>query len=120
MRAPPTPRRGARTLEPSSTPPWRVLETPPVDDAARPTTMAPARVGSSVPIKVVAGVVGSVGGAAISVVVAVSGGGGDVRVEGGSPLPGAEASGDQRQADPGLAAASSGGAGALEIFGAAH
>jgi len=80
--------------------------------------MAPARAGSSVPIKVIAGVVGAIACAAIAVVVAVNGGGGDVRIEGGSPLPGAEASGDQRQADPGVAAASSGGEVVVEIVGA--
>ena len=105
-------------MEPSSTPPWRVLETPRDEDPARRTTTAPVRVGSSVPIKVVAGVVGAIACAAIAVVVAVSGSGGDVRVEGGSPLPGAEASGDQRQADPGVAAASSGGEVVVEIVGA--
>lgn len=106
-------------MEPSSTPPWRVLETPPNDDPARPpTAVAPTTAGPAISIRVVAGVIGAIACGALAVVIAVSGGGGEVRVDGGSPLPGADASGDRGQADPGAAAAASGGEVVVEIVGA--
>ena len=74
-------------MEPSATPPWRVLETPPSDAADRgrdkPQTGATgatslAKVGVIVAIAIACAV--------LAIVLAVTGGGGSVRVEGGSPL----------------------------------
>jgi competence protein ComEA len=78
-------------VEPSSTPPWRVLETPPNDATARPPAAAEA-VTSSVAVKVVAGIVAAVVCAGIAIAIAVSGGGGEVRVDGGSPFAVTDAS----------------------------
>jgi competence protein ComEA len=76
-------------MDPSTTPPWRVLETPTsdasdrgrVDPRTRPaaTTTSIAKVGVIVVIAVACAV--------LAIVLAVTGGGGSVRVEGASPLP---------------------------------
>lgn len=84
-------------MDPTATPPWRVLETPPPDDG-RPQQPAgaPERAGITVIVKVA-----TVGGAAIACaiaafILAAGGGSGVTRVDGGSPLavgdPGASAS----------------------------
>jgi competence protein ComEA len=87
-------------VDPSSTPPWRVLETPAIDEAPRPAaTPKPAPSGRPVALKVAAGVVGAIVCAGLAVALAISGGGGEVRVDGGSsfeltgpsPDPGASA-----------------------------
>ena len=101
-------------MEPSSPPPWRVLETPGPVEPARPTA-APAHVaaGRSVAVKVAAGLAGAVACTGLAIVVALSGGDGDVRLDGGSPLALADASGD-----PGASALAVGGEVVVEIVGA--
>jgi competence protein ComEA len=69
-------------------------------------------------MKVVAGTVGAVACAGLAIAVAVSGTGGEVRIDGGSALPGAEASPDQRQAGGSSGSASVGGEVVVEIVGA--
>jgi competence protein ComEA len=81
-------------VEPSSTPPWRVLETPLPDDPARATTTAQVRTPSPATLKVAAGVIAAVTCVGLAVAVALSGGGADVRVEGGSSFGVADPSGD--------------------------
>jgi competence protein ComEA len=106
-------------LEPSSTPPWRVLETPPSDASAdRRTTPPPAKDGVQVAIKVAAGVAGAIVCAGVAVAVAVSGGGGEVRVDGGSALPGVDPSGNPGPAAIGVASTPAGGEVVVEIVGA--
>ena len=101
-------------MEPSSTPPWRVLETPPPDDPSRPVATAPVRSSSPTALKVAAGVVGAIACLGLAVAVAVSsGGGGDVRVDGGSPFGAAEPSGD-----PDASRIGAGGEVVVEIVGA--
>ena len=104
-------------MEPRSTPPWRVLETPPNDVHARqPATATPEKAAFPVPLKVIAGVVGAIACAGLAIAVAISGGGGEVRVDGGSTLPGAAASaGDSR---PNGIEATVGGEVVVEIVGA--
>jgi competence protein ComEA len=81
-------------MEPSAPPPWRVLETPSTDASPRPTAAEPAPA-SAIPSAVK---VAAIGAAAlvfvvVAVVVAVAGGNGDVRIDGGSAMPVASASG---------------------------
>ena len=105
-------------MEPSSTPPWRVLETPPTG-AAVPQSAAPGAESAVFPvgIRVIAGVVGAIACAGVAIAVAISGGGGEVRVDGGSPLPGVEASAGQSQAY-GTVGSVGGGEVVVEIVGA--
>ena len=103
-------------MEPSSTPPWRVLETPPNDAGARQPTTPPAKTASPIGVKVIAGAVGAIACATLAIVVAVSGGSGDVRVEAGSPLPGGEAS--PIQTLPGIGGGIVGAEVVVEIVGA--
>ena len=75
-------------MDPSTPPPWRVLETPTPDASPRPTAAEPARppeIRSA--IKVAAIGAAALAFAVVAIVVAVSGGSGDVRIEGGSAMP---------------------------------
>jgi competence protein ComEA len=106
-------------LEPSSTPPWRVLETPPNDaDARQPATLVPEKPAFPIAPKAIAGVVGAIACAAVAVAIAISGGPGDVRVEGGSPLRGGEASPGESETDQGIGGATIDGEVVVEIVGA--
>jgi competence protein ComEA len=82
-------------VEPSSSPPWRVLEAPTDPGAAGASAAGrPAKTpASTYLIKVALGVIGAIACAGVAIAVAISGGGGDVRVDGGSALPGVVASG---------------------------
>ena len=75
-------------MEPSATPPWRVLETPPSDAADRgriePQTRATGAATSLAKVGVIVAI--AIACAVLAIVLAVTGGGGSVRVEGGSPL----------------------------------
>jgi competence protein ComEA len=74
-------------MEPSAPPPWRVLETPSTDPPSRPTAEpAPP---SAIPtgIKVAAIGTAALAFVAIAIVVAVAGGTGEIRVDGGSAMP---------------------------------
>lgn len=81
-------------MEPSTPPPWRVLETPTPVASPRPTAAEPARP-SEIPsaIKVAAIGAAALAFAVVAIVVAVSGGSGDVRIDGGSAMPIASPSG---------------------------
>lgn len=74
-------------MEPNATPPWRVFETPASDSAPRHRSDPDSAGGAPVAVKVA----GAVGAAAVcgvvAVVVAVGGGRGDVRIDGGSAIP---------------------------------
>ncbi|HET8786942.1 MAG TPA: ComEA family DNA-binding protein [Candidatus Limnocylindrales bacterium] len=99
-------------MEPSATPPWRVLETPPPDKPARPATVAAAPPPIPVALKVVAGIVAAVACVGLAVAVAV-GGGGDVRVEGAPSFAAADPS-----TDPDGSGGAAGGELVVEIVGA--
>jgi competence protein ComEA len=74
-------------MEPSAPPPWRVLETPTADPPTRPSAEpAPS---SAIPsaIKVAAIGAATIAFAVVAIFVAVAGGGGDVRIDGGSAMP---------------------------------
>ena len=106
-------------MEPSSTPPWRILEAPPNDAGPRQaTTPVPDKAGFPVSPKVIAGLVGAIACAGLAIALAVSGGAGDVRVEGGSVLPGVEASPIETLTDQGIPGATAGGEVVVEIVGA--
>ena len=80
-------------MQPSAPPPWRVLETPTTDGSSRPGAQpAPPTVSSSA-IKVIGIGAAAVVFAAVAIVVAISGGSGDVRIDGGSAIPIASSSG---------------------------
>jgi competence protein ComEA len=104
-------------VEPSSTPPWRVLDTPTAEAAARLTAAPETKAMSSLTIKVAAALVAVAVCVAIAIVAATSGGGGEVRVDGASPFPDAQPSGD---VGPSVAGAGSLGRGdvVVEIVGA--
>jgi competence protein ComEA len=82
-------------VEPSSTPPWRVLETPPPGEPPRAAPPVAAK-GLPVAVKVAAGIVAAIASAGLAVAVAVSGGDGEVRID-GSPSPIADSSGEPAQ-----------------------
>lgn len=74
-------------MEPSASPPWRVLETPTTDASRRPAAeLAPP---SAVPaaIKVAAIGAAALAFAVVAIVVAVAGGSGEIRIDGGSAMP---------------------------------
>jgi competence protein ComEA len=75
-------------MEPSATPPWRVLETPSSDAADRghvePQTRPTGGTTSIVKVGVIVAI--AIACAVLAILLAVSGGGGSVRVEGGAPL----------------------------------
>ena len=77
-------------MEPSTTPPWRVLEAPSADDPPRASTppTSPTAISGSIPLaaKVGAIIAAAVACAIVAVLVAVSGGAGSVVVDGGSPI----------------------------------
>jgi competence protein ComEA len=75
-------------MEPSATPPWRVLETPPSDAADRGRVEPQTRpIGATTSLAKVSAIVAiAIACALMAIVLAVTGGGGSVRVEGGSPL----------------------------------
>jgi competence protein ComEA len=78
-----------RDMEPSATPPWRVLETPSTEPAAKPAveTTTGATSGLSAAVKVGAILTAAFACVAVAVVVALGDAGGAVRLDGGSPLP---------------------------------
>lgn len=79
-------------MEPSAPPPWRVLESPTSDASPRPTAESSAT--SAAPIaKLIAIGAAAVAFVVVAVVVVVAGGSGEVRVDGGSAIPVASASG---------------------------
>ena len=84
-------------MDPTATPPWRVLETPPPDDG-RPQQPAatPERAGTATVVKVAAIAGAAIACAIAAFVLAAGGGSGVTRVDGGAPLalgdPGASAS----------------------------
>lgn len=75
-------------MEPSATPPWRVLETPPADATDRrriePQTRETGATTSLAKVGVIVAI--AIACAVLAIVLAVTGGGGSVRVEGGSPM----------------------------------
>ena len=75
-------------MEPGATPPWRVLEAPPSDPAERsrdePHTRPTGATTSLAKVGVIVAI--AIASAVLAIVLAVTGGGGSVRVEGGSPL----------------------------------
>lgn len=77
-------------MEPSTTPPWRVLEAPSADDPPRASTppTSPTAISGSIPLsaKVGAIIAAAAACAIVAVLVAVSGGAGSVVVDGGSPI----------------------------------
>lgn len=81
-------------MEPTTPPPWRVLETPTNDASPRPTAAEPAP-SSAIPSAIkVAGIgAAALAFAVVAIVVAVAGGSGDVRIDGGSAIPIASSSG---------------------------
>ncbi len=102
-------------MEPSATPPWRVLETPPADAADRgriePQTRETGAATSLAKVGVIVAI--AIACAVLAIVLAVTGDGGSVRVDGGSPLA-VDASGAVTASpDPGV-----GGALVVEIVGA--
>ena len=104
-------------MEPSSTPPWRVLETPPNDVDVRQPSPVPENAGFPVRPKVIAGLVGALACAAVAIALAISGGGGEVRVDGGSALPSVEGSAGPTRTSP-VAGSVGGGEVVVEIVGA--
>jgi competence protein ComEA len=81
-------------MEPSAPPPWRVLETPTTDPSPR-SAAAEAAPPLGIPsaIKIAAICAAALACAAVAIVVAVAGGSGDVRIDGGSAMPIASSSG---------------------------
>jgi competence protein ComEA len=102
-------------MEPSPTPPWRVLEAPTAEQPSRASvrTEPPAGDGLPAAVKGGAALAAALVCAAVALVVAVGGGGGSVRIDGGSPLPLGGGS-----PPPGSSAASIGGELVVEIVGA--
>ena len=101
-------------MEPNAPPPWRVLETPSTDGSARPVAEPASPSAIPAVIKVAAIGAATLGFAVVAIVVAVAGGSGDVRIDGGSAIPAAASS-----ADPGGSGASaSGGELVVEVVGA--
>lgn len=99
-------------MDPSAPPPWRVLETPTVDPRIR-RDAEPAPSSAIPAMKVAAIGAAAMAFAVVAIVVAVAGGGGEVRIEGGSAMP--------HGSSEGIASASSAVGGAelvVEIVGA--
>ena len=77
-------------MDPTATPPWRVLETPPTEAAGRATEPGPPDPRPAVDIQTILKAL-AIGGAAVAfaiaaIVLATGSGDGTVRVDGGSPL----------------------------------
>ncbi|HET9083904.1 MAG TPA: ComEA family DNA-binding protein [Candidatus Limnocylindrales bacterium] len=78
---------------------------------------APDDAAFPVAVKVIAGVGGAIACAGLAIAVALSGGGGEIRVDGGAPLPSAAASAGDSEPD-GIGGATVGGELVVEIVGA--
>jgi competence protein ComEA len=93
-------------MDPSATPPWHVLETPPADRGPRPDDQHPRETASVSPTIAVKAIV--IGAAAllcvvIAVVLAVGSGDATVRMEGGAPIDATGApDGSPAAGDPGV------------------
>jgi competence protein ComEA len=74
-------------MEPNPTPPWRVLEAPTAVAASRPATDPAKPIGVPVAAKVAAVAAAAVAFGVAGIVVAMGGGRGDVRIDGGSSVP---------------------------------
>jgi competence protein ComEA len=74
-------------MEPTATPPWRVLETPPSDDGRAPATVPTAEHANPPPVLKLAAIGGAaLACAAAAFMLAAGGGNGITRVEGGAPI----------------------------------
>ena len=105
-------------MEPNATPPWRVLEAP-SDGPTRPGPEPVAAGGLSVAAKITALVAAAAVFGVATIVVAVGGGRGEVRIDGGSPMA-IEGSADVPGSRPGpdSSGPASGGELVVEIVGA--
>ena len=74
-------------MEPSAPPPWRVLETPSSDASSRPPIGTPEATAIPAAVKIAAVGAAAVVFALVAIIVAVAGGGGEVRFDGGSAMP---------------------------------
>jgi competence protein ComEA len=91
-------------MEPTATPPWRVLETPPPDEGRAPAAAPTAEPTGAAPILKLAAIFGAALACAVAVFMLAAGGGnGTTRVEGGVPLP----EGSPAASGSGIAVASS-------------
>ena len=100
-------------MEPNATPSWRVLESPTSDGPTRPTADPSPTSRSPLAAKVAAVIAAAVVFGVVGLFVALGGGRGEVRIDGGSPMP-IEGS----SLEPGGSLAAGGGELVVEIVGA--